>query len=193
MDKKWEDMSAKEKREARFDRWLAAEGVRFHSAEAEATYKAAITRFKDAVLMEQPPDRVPVFPFGTFFQGHLYGVTPHESMYDYPKLLAAHRKFLQDYKPDYYATPAFIGSGKILEILGYRQYKWPGHGVSTSSGYQFVEGEYMLAEEYQALIDDPSDFWMRTYLPRVCGALEPLRDVAPFPNLWEVVGVSGGK
>ncbi len=191
MEKKWEEMSPEEKREARFKTWLSAQGVQFQSPEAEASYKAAIMRFKDAVLMEKAPDRVPVFPLGTFMQGHLYGVTPRESMYDYGKLLSAHRKFLQDYKPDYYGSPAFIGSGKILEILGYKQYKWPGHGVSEKSGYQYVEGEFMLAEDYQALIDDPTDFWLRTYLPRVFGTLEPLTNLAPFPNLWEIVGVSG--
>ena len=191
MEKKWQEMTPQEKRESRFQAWLSAPGVKFQSPEAEATYKAAITRFKDAVLMEKVPDRVPVFPLGTFMQGHLYGVTPYESMYDYGKLLSAHRRFLQEYKPDYYGSPAFIGSGKILEILDMKQYRWPGHGVSERSGYQCVESEYMTAEDYDALIDDPSDFWLRSWMPRVFGALAPLKEIFPFPNLWEVVGVSG--
>jgi hypothetical protein len=191
MEKKWEEMSAKEKREARFKTWLSAEGVKFESPDAENTYKKAIMRFKDAVLLEKTPDRVPIFPLGTFFQAYLYGVTPHECMYDYGKLLSASKRFLQDYKPDYYGSPAFIGSGKILDLLDYKLYHWPGHRVPKNSIYQYVEGEYMKAEEYPALIDDPTDFWMRTYLPRVFGAWEPLTHLTPFPNLWEVVGVSG--
>ena len=191
MEKKWEDMSAEEKREARFAAWLSAEGTQFQSPEAEASYKARVTRFTDAVLMEKTPDRVPIFPLGTFMQTELYGVTPLESMYDYAKLTEAHKKFLEDFKPDYYGSPAFIGSGKILDILDFKQYKWPGHGVSEKSGYQCVEGEYMLPEDYQALINDPSDFWLRTWLPRAYGALEPLAEIAPLTNLWEIVGVSG--
>lgn len=191
MEKKRKEMSAAEKRESRFQSWLAAEGVQFQTPEAKASYHAAILRFKDAVLMEKIPDRVPVFPLGTFMQAHLYGVTPTECMYDYGKLLSAHKRFLQDYRPDYYGSPAFIGSGKILEILDYKQYKWPGHGVSEKSGYQCIEGEYMLAEDYPALIDDPTDFWLRTWMPRIFGTLEPLKNLAPFPNLWEIVGVSG--
>ena len=97
MEKKWEEMSAKEKREARFKTWLSAEGVKFQSPGAEASYKAAIVRFKDAVLMEKAPDRVPIFPLGTFMQTYLYGVTPYEAMYDYSKLVSAHIKFLKDY------------------------------------------------------------------------------------------------
>jgi hypothetical protein len=191
MEKRWEQMSSEEKRESRFQSWMSAPGVKFANDEAEAAYKAAIQRLKDAVFMENLPDRVPVLAFGTFMQGHLYNVSPKESMYDYDKLLSAHKRFLQDYRPDYYGSPAFIGSGKILEILAYKLYKWPGHGVSEDSVYQYVEGEYMKAEDYQALIDDPSDFWIRTYLPRISGALEPLTNLAPFPFLWEVVGVSG--
>lgn len=191
MEKKWTEMSAAEKRDARFAEWYAADGIKFQSPEAEANYKAAVTRFKDAILRENVPDRVPVFPFGTFMQTHLYGVTPYECMYDYGKLLSTHKRFLQDYRPDYYGSPAFIGSGKILEILGYKQYKWPGHGVSKESGYQAVEGEYMLANEFPALIEDPTDFWIRTLMPRVYGTLGALKDISPFPFLWEVVGVSG--
>jgi hypothetical protein len=190
MEKKWEEMSAKEKREARFKTWLSAEGVKFQSPEAEGTYKAAIMRFKNAVLMEKVPDRVPIFPLGTFLQTSLYGVTPYEAMYDYGKLISAHKRFLQEYKPDYYGSPAFVGSGKILEILGYKQYKWPDHGVPKDSIYQFVEGEYMKEGEYPALIDDPTDFWLRIYMPRFLGALEPLANLSPFTHMWEVVLVS---
>ncbi|MBW1934387.1 MAG: uroporphyrinogen decarboxylase [Deltaproteobacteria bacterium] len=191
MEKKWEEMSAEEKREARFATWYAAEGVEFQSPEAEAMYKASVTRFKDTVLMEKTPDRVPIFPIGTFMQTDLYGVTPYECMYDYDKLVSTNKQFLLDYKPDYYGSPAFIGSGKILEILEFRQYRWPGHGVSKNSGYQCVEGEYMKAEDYPSLIDDPSDFWLRTWIPRVFGTLAPLANLAPLTWLWEIVAVSG--
>ena len=190
MEKKWEEMSAKEKREARFKTWLSAEGVKFQSPEAEKTYKAAITRFKDAVLLEKTPDRVPVLLLATFMPVHLYDVTPGEAMYNPEKLVSTCKKYLLDYKPDYYISPALIGNGKVFEVLDYKQYKWPGHGVSEKSVYQYVEEEYMRAEDYPALIDDPSDFWIRTYLPRVFGALEPLKNIPSFTELWEVVLVS---
>ena len=190
MDKKWEEMSAEEKRASRFDAWLSAPGVQFQNTETEASYKKAITRFKDALLLEKIPDRVPIILLGTFMPGHLYGVTPYEAMYDTDKLASAYRRFLLDYKPDYYVTPALIGSGKIFDILDYKQYRWPGHGISKESGYQCIEAEYMSAEEYDALIDDPSDFWIRTWFPRIFGALEPLKSLSAFTDLWEIVLVS---
>jgi hypothetical protein len=187
MEKKWEKMSAKERRDARYKTWLSAQGVKFQSPEAEASYKASITRCKDVLELEKTPDRVPVLLLATFMPVHLYNVTPAEAMYNPEKLVSACKKYLVDYKPDYYITPALIGTGKVFEILDYKQYKWPGHGVSEKSVYQYVEQEYMLAEDYPALIDDPTDFWLRTYLPRVFGALEPLKNIRPFTELWEVV------
>ena len=185
MEKKWE-----ERREARFETWLSAEGVEFQNPEAEATYKTNIMRFKDVLQLKQP-DKVPVLILATFMAADLYGVAPHDVMYDYEKLKSTYRKFLVDYKPDFYVSPALVGAGKIFEILDYKQYKWPGHGVSEDSVYQCIEGEYMMAEDYQALIDDPSDFWLRTYLPRVFGALEPLQHIPPFTELWEMPVICG--
>jgi hypothetical protein len=190
MEKQQEKMAAAEKREARFQKWLSAEGVQFESPQAETTYQAAIERFKNIALLEKVPDRVPVMALGTFMQTQVLGVTPYEAMYDADKMLATQLKFLEEYKPDYGGAPALIGCGKIFEILGYKQYKWPGYNLPKESGYQYVEGEYMKADEYDALIDDPTDFWLRTYMPRIFGALEPLKMLSPFTDMWEIVLVS---
>jgi hypothetical protein len=52
-----------------------------------------------------------------------------------------------------------------------------------------MENEYMKAEEYDDLIDDPSDFWFRTYLPRVFGAFESFRNFSPMTGMIEVVSL----
>jgi hypothetical protein len=185
MEKEWKAMSAAEKREARFQKWLAAEGIQFESPQTEANYKSAIQRFKDVATLEKIPDRVPVMALGTFMQTDVYGVTPYEAMYDVDKLMATNLRFLRDFKPDYGGSPAFVGSGRVFEILDWKQYRWPGHNLPKETGYQYVEGEYMLPEEYDDLIDDPSDYWLRTHLPRTFGALEPLKMIAPFTDIWE--------
>ncbi len=184
------NMTAAEKREARFKKWIAAEGIQFESPAAETAYKKAVERFRNIALLEKLPDRIPVMALGTFMQTELYGVTPYEAMYDVDKMLATQMRFLNDFKPDYGGAPALIGSGKILEILDYKQYKWPGHNLPKDSGYQYVEGEYMMADEYDAFIDDPSDFWVRKFLPRMCGALGGLGMISPWTDMWEVVTVS---
>jgi uroporphyrinogen-III decarboxylase len=47
----------------------------------------------------------------------------------------------------------------------------------------------MKADEYDAFIRDPSDFLMRTYLPRIMGVLEPFRK---FSHLTPMVGIPMG-
>ncbi len=183
-------MTSAEKREARFKAWSAAEGVQFEGPDAEARYKKAIERFRNIAFLEKVPDRVPVMAVATFMQPVLYGLTPYEAMYDVDKMLDAQMRFLKEFQPDYGGAPALIGSGKVLEILDYKQYKWPGHGLPKEAAYQYVEGEYMMADEYDAFINDPSDFWFRTFMPRMCGALDGLKMVSPWTDMWEVVTVS---
>ncbi|MBW1799734.1 MAG: uroporphyrinogen decarboxylase [Deltaproteobacteria bacterium] len=195
MEKKWEDMTAEEKREARFEIWTSPkdpEGndLQFQSPEAEANYKATVQRFKEIMQLKKP-DRVPIVTLCTFMAADLYGVTPGEFMNNPEKLASISKQYLEDYRPDFYMSPALVGTSKVFEILDYKMYRWPGHGVSEDSVYQCIEDEYMRAEDYQALIDDPSDFWLRTYLPRVFGALEPFKNIPPFTELWEMPVICG--
>ena len=190
MEKKWDSMSKEEKTAERLKKWQLAENVKFRSDEAEKLYKASTQRLIDSIMMEKTPDRVPVLVRGTFLVASLYGLTPYEAMYDYERISEVHIKFHEEYKPDFALTPTSIGSGRVLEALEYKQYRWPGKGVSKNVGYQYVEGEYMREDEYKDLIDDPSNFWIRRLIPRMFGALEGLKDIPPFTDLWEIVIVS---
>ncbi|HUJ89926.1 MAG TPA: uroporphyrinogen decarboxylase family protein, partial [Syntrophorhabdales bacterium] len=49
--------------------------------------------------------------------------------------------------------------------------------------YQFVEGEYMMADEYDHFILDTTDFMMRRYWPRVCGGLKGFEKLPPLHNI----------
>jgi len=66
-------------------------------------------------------------------------------------------------------------SGAMLEALDYKQMVWPGHGVSPNGSHQYIEGEYMLENEYDDILEDHSDYLIRTYLPRIYGSLSPLK------------------
>jgi uroporphyrinogen-III decarboxylase len=46
---------------------------------------------------------------------------------------------------------------------------------------QFVEGEYMKADEYDMFLDDLGDWCFRRYLPRSIGALAPFAEFSPMP------------
>ena len=65
-----------------------------------------------------------------------------------------------------------------LAIGGDRMTKLPGHGLDANGSFQFVEDEYMKPEDYDAFIEDPADWSIRKYWPRVFPELEGLAHAA---------------
>jgi hypothetical protein len=188
-------MTADEKQETQFRKLLApkdpeGKDLKFQSKEAEANYKATITRIKDAIQMKKTPDRVPVAILPSMFPWLNAGMTPQEAMYDYEKCMAAFKKFILDFKPDMHIGAAVPGPGRFYEILDYKLYAWPGHGVAPEHSYQCLEGEYMKPEEYDLLLMDPSFYFRNFYLPRVFGALQGFQMLAPLTNILEMYGVA---
>ncbi len=143
---------------------------------AEELGKERENRVRDAIELKVP-DRVPLIPVFEFFPAYYAGITPEEAMYDYDKAYAAYKKAIIDFEPDMYAGPAIFRSGPVLETLDLKQLKWPGHGVEPHLVYQFVEGEYMPADEYDEFIENPSDWIIRRYMPRIYGALKPFSNL----------------
>ena len=195
MEKKWEEMSADEKQEAQFQKLLAPkdpEGndLKFQSPEAETAYKASINRLKDAIQLKEPADRVPVCLFPGMYPITYAGINMQEAMYDYGKCTAAFKKFILDFKPDLQFGAAGPGPGKFYEILDYKLYAWPGHGVGPESSYQCLEKEYMTPDEYDLLITDPSFYFRNFYLPRVFGSLGGFAMLPPFTGILEMYGVA---
>jgi uroporphyrinogen-III decarboxylase len=186
----WKEMTPGQKRQWRLNNFLNAEGISFVSPEAKKAYQIRAKRLVDVYNVEEP-DRVPVnLPLGNL-PYTLNGMDYHSAMYDYDKAVEACRKFNRKYSQELeqFAAP-FVTPGRVFDILDYKLYVWPGHGLpQNASNVQFVEGEYMKVEEYNDLIRDPSDFWIRTYLPRVFGIFEPFRLFQPATNMIEVVSV----
>jgi hypothetical protein len=195
MEKKWEAMSPDEKQETQFQKLLnpkdpQGNALKFQSPEAEASYKASITRIKDAVQLKKTPDRVPVALLPSMFPFLSAGMSVQEAMYDYEKCAAAFKRFILELKPDMHIGAAQAGPGKFYEILDYKLYKWPGHGVAPEHCYQCVEAEYMKAGEYDLLISDPSFYFRNFYLPRVFGALQGFTMLPPHTGILEIYGVA---
>lgn len=144
-----------------------------------AEYLAREKRFNDAVSLTKP-DRVPVASLAAFFVTQYGGITNADAMTDYQKMadawLAATKKLNWDMAP-----PPFVAfPAPVWELLGLRTFKWPGKHFAPNAPYQFVEAEYMLADEYDAFLANPSDFVVRTMMPRMAETLEPLGMLPPL-------------
>ncbi len=147
-------------------------------------YAARIARVRDAVALRKP-DRVPVF--GPY-QKVVYtygGITMRTAMEDYAAARAACHAFQDRFQPDLDFGPILAYPSAPMETLGYRAFRWPGHGLPDDAMYQYVEGEYMKADEYDAFISDPSDFMLRTWAPRQFEGMAGFAQPAPWRRfMW---------
>lgn len=186
----WSKLTPKEKMEARFESWMSL-NIEFASPETKQAYKQRVQMIKDVTQLKKP-ERVPVIPWFGVYPAEYGGITVEEAMYDYDKLGMAWKKFNADFLPDGLVTASLIGPGKVFDILDYKLYRWPGHGTPPDTSYQCVEGEYMTADEYDLLITDPSNYFMRFYLPRIFGALGAWQMLGPFTDILELPFVGLG-
>ena len=178
----WDALSWSERRARRFQQWLAAPGVEFQSEAARHDYRERGQLLVDAITLKKPA-RVPTTASVGFYVGKYSGLTKKESMYDYEKAAAALIKFHEDFRPDFQAAP--VAAARVFELLGLNLVDWPGNGLSDDTPWQYLEGEYMREDEYDALIADPEVYFRRSLLPRFGSAFAPLAGLPPFTDMME--------
>jgi hypothetical protein len=162
----------------RLARWCSAAGIQFKCPEAEEAYKKRVGRIANVIRL-RVPDRVPVIPAFGMFPYLDNGFTCEDVFFIPPKAREAWLKTVSEFEPDAFSSTLL--NGAFFEDIGYRQLRLPGRGVPATSIFQFVEKEYVKAEEfYDAFLNDPSGFLWRIYLPRVCSILEPLANLPPL-------------
>jgi uroporphyrinogen-III decarboxylase len=178
-----EKLTSEQKREKRFERWLDPKVIEFKNPGAKKSYQQRVDRFIKVIKLEKP-DRVPVILPAGSFPLYYAGITLKEAMYNNELLCQAYRKFLADFESDIFMSPMMVPCGKALEIINTLTVKWPGHGLpDNTSMAQFVENEYMKADEYDLFLEDLTDFCLRRYLPRNLKALAPFANFPPTPNI----------
>jgi uroporphyrinogen-III decarboxylase len=144
---------------------------------AAELYREREQRVTDAIQLKKP-DRIPVMLELSYFPAKYAGISCEAAYYDYDAWMKAYCRTVQDLAPDVVQIASFF-PGKFYEILESRQIKLPGKGVDPCHAQQFVEGEFLKADEYDVLMEDRTDFLLRRYLPRIFGALEPLAKLPP--------------
>lgn len=160
--------------------WQSAPGIEFKSEEAKQAYRDRVKRIVDVIQLKVP-DRVPIMPSFGMFPAIDNGFSCQEVMFDYGKAHKAWMKTLVDFEPDSFVSSGYALSGPVLKKLNYKQLRLPGYDIAADHVYQFAENAYVKAEEiYDAFIEDPSDFMLRTYLPRTCESLSPLSNIRPL-------------
>ncbi|MBN2445248.1 MAG: hypothetical protein JXO22_00865, partial [Phycisphaerae bacterium] len=133
-------------------------------------YAARLNRYVTA-LRNGRPDMVPIRPFVAEFAARYAGFTCQEVTQDYEKAFAAARVCAADFDWDaVVGNMVYVWSG-LTQAIGLRYYGVPGIDVPPDVGFQYREPPeheaFMRADEYDALIEDPTGFLFNVRLPRV--------------------------
>lgn len=138
-------------------------------------------RVQDTIELRRP-DRVPIIVRFHFFPARYTGCTAEQLMYDPEKTEATYWKAIRDFEPDMIQNPFERFLGPLLDALDCKQARWPGRNLPSHLPYQYIEQEYMTAEEYDHFLADPSDFIVRRLWPRTFGAFKGFEKLRALHN-----------
>ncbi len=136
----------------------------------EQLYQERLSRYI-AAMRNEKPDRVPIRPFVAEFTAKYAGFTCQEVAHDYTKAFDAAVHTAKDFQWDAVVpNMVYVWTG-LAQAAGLRYYGIPGIGIPHTSGFNYIEppedNAFMRADEYDALIADPTGYLYETWLPRV--------------------------
>ena len=136
----------------------------------EQLYQQRLKRYSTA-LRNGKPDRVPIRPFVAEFIATYTGYSCQDVTQDFELAFEATRKCCADFEWDATVPNMVYVWGGIAQVMNLRYYQIPGVGLSPNTGFQYLEPpeeqSFMRADEYDALIADPTGFLFNVWLPRV--------------------------
>ena len=149
----------------------------------QTAYEQREKRIMDAIQLKKP-DRIPVTAMFSFFPARYKGIPIRKTMYDPEVMFDAWVETLTAFAPDLSENPFPMRHlGNLLETFDFKMLKWAGHGLGDDVSYQFVDEEYMKADEYDAFLYDMTDYMMHKFWPRVFGAPGALRETCRISTM----------
>lgn len=155
------------------------------TTDMEQLYNERLNRYLTA-LNNEKPDKIPIRPFVAEFTAKYAGFTCQEVTHDYDKAFIAARKCAADFDWDaIVGNMVYVWTG-LTQAIGLKYYGIPGFDVPPDTGFQYrepsEEDAFMKADEYDALIDDPTAFLYNVWLPRVSTEIRPMGEPTSYRN-----------
>ncbi|MEG1523673.1 MAG: uroporphyrinogen decarboxylase family protein [Clostridia bacterium] len=149
-----------------------------NNAKYPKSYWERIELFENAVACREK-GRIVVAPQIQYLPIFLYEETTiRKVMEDYTNAYAPWMRYHEEYQPDLAWGLQSIFPSPFLEAMGCNYVKWPGKHIKEDKiGFQVVEGEYMLQDEYMDYANDPTGYMMTKVLPRQFSKLGGLAKV----------------
>jgi hypothetical protein len=156
----------------------------------KALYDEKMARVNDAIQLKVP-DRVPFFPTAHMFAAKYAGMSFGDAFQNAERWYAANVQLAIEMDADLTFSPDFavFSSAQAFSAVDFKQLLIPGLQLPPDHSFQFVEGEYVKAEEYDAFLDDPTGFALRVYMPRIYGTLSAFSMLPPLTTF--MMGYAG--
>ncbi|AGA69463.1 uroporphyrinogen-III decarboxylase [Desulfitobacterium dichloroeliminans LMG P-21439] len=132
----------------------------------EILYQERLTRYLDA-MQGKKPDKVPIRLQLSEFMAKYAGIELQEIYYDLDRNIEAADKILTDFDVDVTMGGPSLWWGALHDAVGAKYLKFAGRQLSPNQQFQFVEQEYMVPEDYDAFIENPTQWILDTFLPRI--------------------------
>ncbi|MCL6480052.1 MAG: uroporphyrinogen decarboxylase [Peptococcaceae bacterium] len=136
------------------------------ASDKEKSFQEKLNRYTTAMDLGKP-DKVPIRLTLSEFMAKYAGFTLQEIYYDMEKNIAAVNKVLADFDLDVVGSPPSLWWASLHDAVGAKYLKFAGRQLEENRQFQYMEGEYMLPEDYDAFIADPTKWILNTYLPRI--------------------------
>lgn len=136
------------------------------STETERLYQERLTRYVTAMDVGKP-DKVPIRLNMSEVAAVYAGFDLSQIYYDRASNSAAGTKVVAELDIDVAPGTPSLWWASLHDAVGARYLRWAGRELEVNTQFQFVEGEYMLAEDYDAFTADPTRWILETYLPRI--------------------------
>lgn len=148
-------------------------------------YPQRLARYVTAMRNEMP-DRIPLRPFVAEFTARHTGRTCQEVAHDYTKAFDAAVQCARDFDWDAVVpNMVYVWTG-LAQAIGLRYYGIPGIHIPPTTGFNYIEPPedqaWMRADEYDALIADPTAFLYNVWLPRVSTEVSKLGEPSTYRN-----------
>jgi len=149
---------------------------RKHGKTTEQLYEEREKRIRDTIGLREP-DRIALSL--NVDPSRYTDIQRSAAYYDPIGWKRAIREVTVAFEPDM-CNAGLPTSGTAMEILGVANRLYPGGALPPDYEYQFLEVEFMKADEYDIFLSDPTDFMLRYYFPRMYKALTPLSQLPPL-------------
>ena len=157
--------------------------ININGFEPSAEFLEREKRLGDAMTLRKP-DRVPVVPLVVhYYATRRVGISNKVAGYDLDVYAKSLKEATLRHGWDAAVDLGAVRPSEPLDILGIQQMKWAGGALGDDQPFQWVENEYLKADEYDEMLNDPNGFAIRKIWPRISTTLAPIAGMMQMPPL----------